>query len=581
MKISLIALDPSILNYGLRITSSVLKQAGHDVDLIFLVKEPCEKYSETTMNDLVKLTKGSDLAGISLMTNWFDNAIQITQKLRNNCDFPILWGGIHATIRPEESLDHADMVCIGEGEETIVELADKIQNKQYYHDVKGMGFDDKGKIIVNESRALPGSKNAAIIKSLDQIPFQDYDYRSHFILKGENIVKMDQKIMEQCTDTYQTQPTRGCPFGCTFCINDTLLQMYPHQKPIRKRSIDNVIMELQEVKKKLPFITKIQFNDDSSGLFSVDEIREFSKKYKEKIGLPLIYCGVVPAIFTRDKLSLLVDAGLVELGFGIEAAAKSTKKLYKRPHDNNRVADAIKMVNEYRGQVKADFDIILDNPWDTDEDLIETLMFLSKLPTPYILNLCSLVFYPETALYRKAKKEGLIKDDVKDVYGKYMFGCSNTYLNKLFRLLSDYSIIGIGISPIIMYILTRKITKKLYLHKFLRNVVRALLPFFRFIGQSTRRSTRLYVPGNTIEFGQGKGTYQSDLRVDENMGTTLEDFHSGAVDKFSDDEHVYTTHKKVVFYDGNHKGKTPLDWFERKFRKMKLMLKDRTSSRTS
>ena len=91
----------------------------------------------------------------------------------------------------------------------------------------------------------------------------------------------------------------------------------------------------------------------------------------------------------------------------------------------------------------------------------------------------------------------------------------------------------------------------------------------------------MYVPGNTIEFMKGKGTYQSDLRVDENMGTTLEDFHSGAVDKFGDDEHVYTTHKKVVFYDGNHKGKTPLDWFERKFRKMKLMLKARTSSRTS
>jgi radical SAM superfamily enzyme YgiQ (UPF0313 family) len=79
----------------------------------------------------------------------------------------IVWGGIHPTIRPEESLDHADMVCIGEGEETIVELADKIQNKQYYYDIKGMGFNNKGKKIVNGLRALPGSKNAVIIKSLD------------------------------------------------------------------------------------------------------------------------------------------------------------------------------------------------------------------------------------------------------------------------------------------------------------------------------------------------------------------------------------------------------------------------------
>jgi len=509
MKISLIALDPSILNYGLRITSSVLKQAGHDVDLIFLVKEPCEKYSETTMNDLVKLTKGSDLAGISLMTNWFDNAIQITQKLRNNCDFPILWGGIHATIRPEESLDHADMVCIGEGEETIVELADKIQNKQYYHDVKGMGFDDKGKIIVNESRALPGSKNAAIIKSLDQIPFQDYDYRSHFILKGENIVKMDQKIMEQCTDVYLTVATRGCPFGCTYCVNNTLLAMYPHQKPIRKRGVDNIIMELQEAKSKLPFIDIILFNDDAFFLMSVDEIKELSKRYKEQIGLPLWITGATPTTLTKEKLSLLVDAGLVDIRMGIQSAAESAKKLYKRSDSNHKVANAVKMINEHRDKVKANYDIILDNPWETDEDLIETVMFLSKLPTPFELNLFSLVFYPATDIYRRAKKEGIIKDDLKDVYRKYHFETTNTYLNKLFHLLNEYARVGIGISPIIMFILSHKMTKKLHLHWFLHRIIKLLFPFFRYIGRSTRQSTRLYKFGNIIKFREGKATYRA------------------------------------------------------------------------
>ena len=153
MKISLISITPSVDDFGLRTISACLKQAGHDVNLFFLVKEFYKKYSETAMNNLVKLTKGSELVGISVMTNFFDNAIQITQKLRNNYDFPIVWGGIHPTIRPEESLDYADMVCIGEGEETIVELADKIQNKQYYYDIKGMGFNNKGKKIVNGLRS--------------------------------------------------------------------------------------------------------------------------------------------------------------------------------------------------------------------------------------------------------------------------------------------------------------------------------------------------------------------------------------------------------------------------------------------
>jgi radical SAM superfamily enzyme YgiQ (UPF0313 family) len=526
MKISLISLVPGILDFALRTISASLKQAGHDVDLFFLMKEFHKKYSETSMNNLVKLTKGSDLVGISLMTNFFDNAIQITQKLRNNYDFPIVWGGIHPTIRPEESLDHADMVCIGEGEETIVELADKIQNKQYYYDIKGMGFNNKGKKIVNGLRPQPGSKNAAIIKSLDQIPFQDYDYKSHFILKGENIVKMDLEMMKQCSVTYQTFPTRGCPYKCTYCINNVYHEMYPHQKPIRKRSVDNIIGELLEVKSKLPFIELILFNDDAFFLMSVDEIKELSKRYKERIGLPLYITGATPNTLTKEKLSPLVDAGLIEIRLGLQSAAENTKILYKRPHSNRQVENAVRIVNEYRDQLKASYDIILDSPWDTDEDLTDTLMFLSKLPTPLQLTMYSMVLYPETDVYKKAMKEGLIKDDLNDVYRKYFLGPSSTHLNKLFLLLRDYASVGIGISPIIMFILTHKITRKLYLHKFLRNVIRALLPFFRYIGQSTIPSTRLYKFRNVVKFGGGKATYQTNALNEFDMNMDLNDFHS-------------------------------------------------------
>jgi radical SAM superfamily enzyme YgiQ (UPF0313 family) len=526
MKISMISMVPGIHNPGLRIISACLKQAGHDATLFFLMKEYHKKYSETAMNNLVELTKGSDMVGISVMTNFFDNAIHITQKLRNNYDFPILWGGIHPTIRSEESLDHADMICLGESEETIVELADKIQNKQYYYDIKGMGFNNKGKKIVNGLRPQPGSKNAAIIKSLDQVPFPDYDYRSHFILKGENIVRMDLELMKQIADAYQTLPTRGCPYKCTYCINNIYHEIYPHQKPIRKRSVDNIIGELLEIKNKLPFIEIILFNDDAFFLMSADEIKELSKRYKEQIGLPLWIIGATPSTLTKEKLSPLVDAGLVEVGIGIQSVSEGAKKLYIRPHSNQKIANAARLVNEYRDQVKAAYDIILDSPWETDEDLTETLMFLSKLPTPYQLSIYSLVFFPGTELYEKAKKEGIIKDDLNDVYRKYYRGCTNTHLNKLFFLLNDYTMMGIGISPIIMFILTHKITKKLYLHKFLRNIIRALRPFFRYIGRSTRPSTRLYQFGNVVKFRGRKTTYRAHAQNEFDMKVDLREFHS-------------------------------------------------------
>jgi len=94
MKITLISIYPDITSFGMRTISACLKQEGHDVDLIFLLKEFTEKYTKKTMNDLIKLTRGSKLVGISLMSNFFDNALQITKKLKANCDFPILWGGL-------------------------------------------------------------------------------------------------------------------------------------------------------------------------------------------------------------------------------------------------------------------------------------------------------------------------------------------------------------------------------------------------------------------------------------------------------------------------------------------------------
>ena len=430
------------------------------------------------MNDLVKLTKESDLVGITLMSNFWDLAVQITQKLKNNYDFPILWGGTHPTIRPEECLDYADMVAIGESEETLIELSRKMQNKQYYYDTTGMGFNDKGKIIVNKLRELPGSAKAEI-KSLDQIPFQDYDYRSHFILNGEDIIKMDTEIFKKHWDlVYMTQPTRGCPFACTFCVNNAYLAMHPHQKPIRKRSVDHIIAELQKAKDQIPFIRFMMFDDDAFFLMSLDEIGDFSKKYKEHIRIPLIITGATPSTLTKEKLSLLVDAGLTQMRMGIQTAGTSTKKLYKRPHTNQQVENAVRMVHSHK-KLSGKYDIILDSPCDTDEDSIETIRFLAKLPTPFKLALFSLVFYPGTSLYSKAKKEGIIKDDLNDVYRKTYATAKKTYLNGLFYLLRDYAVIGTGIAPKIIFYLTHKKTRQLQLHRPVFMILKILYPFYK------------------------------------------------------------------------------------------------------
>ena len=135
-------------------------------------------------------------------------------------------------------------------------------------------------------------------------------------------------------------------------------------------------------------------------------------------------------------------------------------------------------------------------------------------------------------------------------------GCSNTHLNKLFFLLRDYASAGIGISPIIMFILTHKVTKKLYLHKFLRNIVRVSFPLFRYIGLSTIPSTRLYKFRNVIKFNGGEATYRTNALNEFDMKMDLNDFHC---------------------IPRNYSAVKP-PWLERKFRKMKLMLFKRTTN---
>jgi radical SAM superfamily enzyme YgiQ (UPF0313 family) len=490
MKVSLLSIYPDIESFGVRTLSACLKKEGHTVDLFFLTKQFYQPFEEKTLDDLVKLTKDSNLIGISLMSNFWDNAIQITKKLKENYETPILWGGTHPTVRPDECLDHADMVCIGESEETLLELTRKMEKGQYYYDTKGMGFRTNEKKINNGHRPLPGSKGSSF-KSLDEIPIQDYDYKNHYSLnmtdyvlqKGDgSIRKMNVKDMESFGGTYMTQPTRGCPFACTFCVNNATLAMYPHQKPIRKRSVDHIIKELLEVKANLPHINKIKFDDDAFFLHSLNDIKDFAKQYKEKIKIPLMITGATPSTLKRDKLDVLVDAGLTEMRMGIQTAGERTKVLYKRPHTNEEVENAVTMVNDHKDKIKKVFyDIILDSPWDTEQDNIETLMFLSKLPTPYVLNLFSLVFYPGTDLYRKAKKEGIVKNDINDIYHRYYHGCKPTYLNSLHSLLHDYVSIDIGISPKIMALLINKKMRLLKLNWILFWILKMLNPLFKIV----------------------------------------------------------------------------------------------------
>lgn len=430
MNIGLISPYPDILSFGVRTLSACLKNEKHDVKIIFLPSEFWVKYEDCVLENAVEALKHVDLIGISLMTNFFDNSVQITQKLKRDLKIPVVWGGVHPTLRPEECLNHADIVCMGEAEETLVELARRMEDGKDYCNAEGICLKKKEKIIFNRMRPL--------VQDLDSIPFQDYDSDTHYVINNKGAFRMSEDILKRyCRGNYVTFPTRGCPFGCSYCSNNVYNKMYAGQKIIRQRSIGNILKELTYVKNNLPGVQYIYFDDDAFFLYSTEEFKEFCSEYKKNIKLPLIVTGVTPSTLTMEKLSMLVDAGLSFIRMGIQTGSDRIKKLYKRNYSNRQIEDSARIINEFKDKIGSpQYDIILDNPWETDEDIVETLMFLTKLPAPYRIGIYSLTLYPKTELYEKAKEEGMIEDDLKDIYRKYYNGPKATYLNKLFFLLN-------------------------------------------------------------------------------------------------------------------------------------------------
>lgn len=472
MRIVLISPNEDIRELGIRILSACLKKEGHDVKLIFLPQYFKDRYKDQTLNQLIGLSKHADLIGITVMTAFFENSAQVTQRLKECLDVPIIWGGPHPTIKPEECLEYADIVSIGEGEQTLLEIIKKMAAKQDYNKIPGVWAKHNGKIIKNKIRPL--------IQNLDSIPFPDYDYKTHFILNGEDIEPMNPNLLGRYIDDriYVTISTRGCPFECTYCHNNALHKLFPEHRIIRKRSVDNIINELIQLK-NLNFFKYIKFDDDAFFSRSLEDIHVFCEKYKAQVKLPLIISGATPITLSREKLSLLIEAGLIHARIGIQSASEKTKKMYKRHYSNEQIEKAAKLLNEFKNKLlwPPKYDIILDNPWETEDDAIKTLMFLTKLPTPYHLSLYSLILYPGTELYEKAREEGILEKYQKEAYTKAHEAYKNSYLNRLFALLGAYSLKRCSIHPRLMSLLVNKGLRRVGLSWILYATLKILLVY--------------------------------------------------------------------------------------------------------
>jgi radical SAM superfamily enzyme YgiQ (UPF0313 family) len=310
--------------------------------------------------------------------------------------------------------------------------------KTHYHDVQNIWCRKNGQIIKNNIRPL--------LYDIDKIPPPDYDLVENYLLENNRIIPISAVEMEKQVrnslfslmvkhPSYMTLSGRGCPHNCTYCCNDSLRNLYRGQRYLRWRSTEHIIGELSAIKKRFPYIQYFCLSDDSFFARGIDKIKEFCAAYKEEIHMPF-YCLGSPMTITEEKLEYLVDAGLNSIQMGIETGSRRIQEVFNRKYmTNERVMKAIFAINKYKDKLSLiSYDFILDVPYETDEDKVETLEFISRIPKPYKIGMFSLVVYPGTSLYERIKKDNLITDEETEIYHKKWSEKEAHYLNLLFAL---------------------------------------------------------------------------------------------------------------------------------------------------
>jgi anaerobic magnesium-protoporphyrin IX monomethyl ester cyclase len=445
MRITLISPYPDITCFGLRTLSAHLKKHGHTTQLIFLpdpfgdhIREGVPRYREAILDAVVALCRGSELIGLTVMTNFFDGAVQISRKLKSRLEVPLIWGGVHPTIRPEESLRYADMVCLGEGEEALLGLADAMS--------QGDDFSRQNNIWIKNGSGVWRNQLSPLPSDLDAFSLPDYNLENHHALVGDRIVALNHDLMrgflrrgtvsEYLGKTgYQTMTSRGCPYACTYCINDTINRMYGGRGKLRWRSVAHVMKELEWVRRNMPYIDYIWISDDEFMARKLEDLELFCREYRTRIGLPFS-CLLSPLSVTEEKMRMMIDAGLIYVQMGVESGSARMQELFGRKTMNNsRMKKAIGIINKFKNQMLApSYDFLVDVPWETTQDKVDNLRFISEIPKPYRLQPFTLILYPGTHLHDLARETGLIADEAKEIYNKTYVMREPNYLNLLLVL---------------------------------------------------------------------------------------------------------------------------------------------------
>ncbi|MGB0886686.1 MAG: B12-binding domain-containing radical SAM protein [Vicingaceae bacterium] len=358
--------------------SSMLKENGHQCEL---------SIGQTLKDFAVKIEEYKpDFVGFSIMSGSHVWALKMAKNIKKAYSINNIFGGAHPTFFQKfVTEDGVDYLIRGEGEESLLEIMNLVDQKKEFTHVPNLSFCRDEKATHNPLRNLS--------KRLDDYPLPDRNLYAKLIQKGKG------KVRNIIT-------SRGCPFHCSFCFEDAMRELYKGKgKYVRIREIDEVINECIKLKEETT-AQVIYFADDVFGM-KREWLYSFLEIYKEKVGLEficLVRADLVAA--DRDYAFNLAKAGCKSVFFGVESGNEDLRnQVLKKQLDDKQIIDAANLLHE-AGITFRTYNI-LGLPDETLEDAFSTVELNIKIKADYPW--CSIFSpFPGTELSDYAYSKGYL-----------------------------------------------------------------------------------------------------------------------------------------------------------------------------
>jgi radical SAM superfamily enzyme YgiQ (UPF0313 family) len=373
---------------GLACLGAVARQQGHEVHGVegTLIGHPRAIAQHVAACE-------PDVVGTSTTTIDRFAGLETIRLIRQACPKAfILVGGSHFTYSAEDALrcvPEIDAVCVGEGEETFLELLEHLPGREAFGRIRGLVWRDRdGQIVRNPPRPVMEDINHLPMPAWDLFAIRQYDYHT---------------IDSDLNPVHGMMTSRGCPHSCVFCANSM-------NKTMRYLEPSLVVDQLQWLQKNYG-VTALDIRDDNFLTRSSHAIAVCQELLRRSCRFHWS-CRARPAHLDAETLKLMKRAGCKSIAFGVESGADEVLRAMRKGTTAAQISEAMEVVGAV-GFEQIEIFLIIGLPAETLETIDRSIAFVKSLqPLLGAAYKCDTpigqlpLIYPGTELEEMARRDG-------------------------------------------------------------------------------------------------------------------------------------------------------------------------------